>query len=137
MKTSHSLVFFVLILLVGSAIFLWLSYGAGYRRTLSKVVDCHSEIIDDSILNLDADTTLIGAIVSFKQAPLAQSLKDKLDSLDVKLEENSQIFELSPYFIAEIPTASLCELSKLEDVTKIFIPEEKKETNTDNENAAQ
>lgn len=124
MKTTYSLVFFVLLVLLVAAIFFsWNVYYGARSRTLNQVLKCHDDIIDDSIFNLDAKTTLIGAMISFDKLPLPQLTKDKLAALGIVLDDSSQIFDISSYLIARIPTASLCALSQLPGVTSIFIPE--------------
>ena|SRR3989344_2464166 len=123
MKISHSLAFLVLILLLVAGLFFWLENSDfGRQPTLRRVVDCRNEAIDDSVLELDADTTLIGAFITFERTPLDQLTKDKLAALDVVLDEDSQIFETTSHVLAQIPTVSLCELSKIEGVKSVFIP---------------
>lgn len=123
MKISHSLAFLVLVLLLVAGLFFWLeNSGLGSKPTLRRVVDCRSQVLDDSVLDLDADTTLVGAFISFEQMPLDQLTKDKLAALAVEIDESSRIFDSSPYVLARIPTASLCQLSQIAGVKSIFIP---------------
>lgn len=122
MKVSYSLAFFVLILLMVAAVFFWLEQSSDNSRTLRRIISCRSEVLDDSVLGLEADTTLIGAFITFDKVPLATSTKEKLKSLEVSLDEGSQIFEISSNILAKIPTASLCELSKVPGISSIFIP---------------
>lgn len=133
MKVAYSLAFFVLILLLVAGVFFWLEQSSDHTQTLRRIVQCRSEVLDDSVLGLDADTTLIGAFITFDKIPLSTSTKEKLKSLDVTLDEGSQIFEISSNILAKIPTASLCELSKVPGISSIFIPE--LNTGEENENS--
>lgn len=133
MKTSYSIAFLALVLLVVSGFFLWLKNTGEHKPTLRRVINCRSSIIDDSVLSLDADTTLFSALVTFDKMPLSQEIRDKLLLLNVALEEGSQIFEIDSNIIAYIPTVSLCELSKIKGISSIFVPP----TNNTSTNATQ
>lgn len=133
MKTSYSIAFLVLVLLAVFAFFIWLKNTGEYKPTLRRVVNCNSSIIDDSVLSLDAKTTLLGAMITFDKMPLSQEILDKLKSLNVILIEGSQIFEIDSNVSAHIPTVSLCELSKIKGISAIFLPP----TNNTSTNATQ
>lgn len=123
MKASHSFVFFILIVIVIGGVFSLINkYNSHQTKTLRSVVGCFDEVIDDSILNLEAETTLFRAFITFQSMPLSNEDSLKLNNLNIVLETDSQIFEISPNIIAQIPTTSLCELAKLESVQNIFIP---------------
>ncbi|PWB38758.1 MAG: hypothetical protein C3F02_02510 [Parcubacteria group bacterium] len=124
MKISHSLAFSVVILVAVAAVFFWLDHSGNQSQNLRRVVKCRSAVIDQSVLDLDADTSLIGAFISFDRMPLATDTVDRLAQLGVSLDIGSQIFEISGNILAQIPTASLCDLSKLPAVQSIFIPEQ-------------
>lgn len=136
MKISYSLAFFVLILLVVAAVFVWLEGDNQNSPTLRRLVNCRSEILDDSVLDLSADTTLIGAFITFDQMPLSAETKDSLNKLSVVIDEGSQIFEISSNVLAQIPTASLCALSEMKSVKSIFIPAPSGESSDSNSNDA-
>ncbi len=121
MKLIYSLVFFVL--LVGVIFFYINNQNANKRPTLRNVVGCFDEVIDDSILDLDEDTTLIGAFVTFETMPLSEQIQQELDNLNIVLDHGSQVFEASAHVLAQIPTASLCNLAQIEGVQSIFIPQ--------------
>ena len=125
MKAKYSSVFFVLLIVIIAAIFLFINkFQASGPKTLRQTLDCHHQTITDSIMELDGDIALIPAYINFKSLPLdADSLK-KMSDLNVLLDARSQLFEISPYILAEIPTASLCELARDENVISIFRPEE-------------
>ena len=89
-------------------------------KVLLQTLECHSEKIDGSVADLDSDTSLIGAMISFKTIPISEATKNKLDELEIILDEQSWIFD---YVVAKIPTDSLCDLANQEQVTKIFIPQ--------------
>ena len=116
--------FFVLLVVVIAAIFFFVDkFQASGPLTLRQTIDCHDLTITDSIMGLDGDTTLIGAYINFKALPLNVDSMKKMNDLEILLDDRSQLFEISPYILAEIPTASLCELAKDENVVSIFIPE--------------
>lgn len=120
MKTSHSFAFFVLILLAVAAVFFFLDKrSAGQQKILLQTLSCQSDKIDASIYNLQGNTSLIGAFVSFKSLPLSDDDKKAISDLGVKLKEDSQVFD---YMLAEIPTDKLCDLVGYDVVTRVFIP---------------
>ena len=120
MKTSHSIAFFVVLLVVVlGAVFLYEQKTADQPKVLLQTLECHSDKIDTSVADLDSDTSLIGAIITFKSVPIDEATRAKLDELKIVLDETSWIFD---YVVAKIPTDSLCELTTQEQVTKIFIP---------------
>lgn len=124
MKAKYSFVFFVLLVVIIAAIFFFINkFQVKGSATLRQTLDCHDLTIDDSIMDLSGDTTLIGAYINFESLPLDADALKKMDDLDILLDSRSQLFEISPYILAEIPTASLCELAKDENVVLIFIPE--------------
>ncbi len=120
MKTSHSFAFFVLILIAVAAVFFFLDRrGSNQPQVLLQTLSCQSDKIDASVYNLQGNTSLIGAFVSFKALPLSDNDKKFISDLGVKLKEDSQIFD---YMLAEIPTDNLCDLVNQDIVTKVFIP---------------
>ena len=120
MKTSYSVVFFVLLLLITAGVVLFLSKkDADKPKTLLQTLNCYSEKIDKSVLDLDSHTSLIGAMISFDKLPLDDELKNKLNSWGIELNNGSAIFE---YVLAEIPTSNLCSLVEEEQVKSVFIP---------------
>ena len=125
-KTTHSLIFFILIFLALAAIFFVLNKkSAGQVKTLRQTLGCHYQTIDDSILNLDGATTRLLAFITFKQTPLDQPTLANLDKWGVELDEGSWIFD---HVIAQIPTANLCDLAADPAVKMIFIPQEENQT---------
>lgn len=120
MKTIYSVVFFVLILALGALIFFFMKKdNAGQIQTLRQTAGCLDETIADSVLDLRSDTTLIGAFVSFRHLPLDDATKSQLADWGVTVDENTLTFD---YMLAKIPTESLCDLAKHENVKLIFIP---------------
>lgn len=120
MKMIYSVVFFVLILALAFIIFFFVKKeNAGNPTTLRSTAGCLDETIADSVLDLRSDTTLIGAFISFKTVPLDEETKNDLADWGITLDENSWIFD---YALAQIPTDSLCDLAKHENVKLIFIP---------------
>ncbi len=121
MKAKYSFVFFVLLVVVIAGIFFFINkFQANGSTTLRQTLDCHHLTISDSIMDLDGDTTLIGAYINFKALPLDEATMKKMDDLDILLDNRSQLFEISPHIIAEIPTRSLCELALDDNVISIF-----------------
>lgn len=113
-------------------IFIIITYSS-YREKLRKNslpqilayhLDCKSGKIDESILNLHSDTSLVGAYVNFSQSPDDKESKEALDRLDVYLDEGSQLFEISPKIYARIPTENLCDLVRLEIVSYVSLPKD-------------
>jgi|GEM_PF-3554817 hypothetical protein len=125
MKAKYSFVFFVLLVVVIAGIFFFINkFQAKGPTTLRQTLDCHHLTITDSIMDLDGDTTLIGAYINFKTLPLNVDSMKKMDELNILLDDRSQLFEISPYILAEIPTNSLCELAMDDNVVAIFIQED-------------
>jgi len=121
MKTSYSIAFFVILLLVVfGVVFFYEQKTTKQPKVLYQTLECNSDKIDTSVADLDSDTSLIGAMITFKTVPLSQATKDKLDQLQVVLDDQSWIFD---YVVARIPTDSLCELTAQDEVVKVFIPE--------------
>ena len=123
MKTSHSISFFVLILVVAAGIFLFVDNKRveSQPNIVKYQVACDSAKIDSKIFALKGNTSLIGAMISFYQIPLSDEQSSELSDMEVKLDEKSWIFD---YVVAQIPTKSLCDLAQLDYVKKIFIPGE-------------
>ncbi|MBU1202989.1 hypothetical protein KKH39_03035 [Patescibacteria group bacterium] len=127
MKTSHSIVFFVIILLVGFSIFLFVDHKEKNKPDIVRYkVGCDSDKIEASIYGLSGNTSRIGAMIKTKEQPISQENKDKLSDLGVFLDEASSIFD---YVRVEIPTEKLCDLAQLDFVVSIFNPETKEDTN--------
>ncbi|PIR07208.1 MAG: hypothetical protein COV55_00500 [Candidatus Komeilibacteria bacterium CG11_big_fil_rev_8_21_14_0_20_36_20] len=120
MKTSYSFIFFILIFLIVAAIFLILNKEtAGQEKTLRQTLGCYFGPIADSVLDLRADTTLVGAFISFREVPLPDETRKELDDLNIVLDERTWIFD---YVLGEIPIDSLCPLAEDKSVKSIFIP---------------
>ncbi|MDD5749390.1 MAG: hypothetical protein PHO91_01220 [Patescibacteria group bacterium] len=121
MKTSYSIGFFVLILVVIFFIFsfFW-SDEPAEQKILLQTLKCQSDKIDPSVYNLRGDTSLIGAFISFKTVPIDESLQERLEQNNIFLKESTWIFD---YVMAEIPTDSLCALVGEVAVTRVFIPD--------------
>lgn len=121
MKISHSIVFFVIILvIIAGLFFLNNKKSASQEKILLQTMECQSDKIDQSVYNLQGNTSLIGAFVSFKQVPLSQADQQAIADLGIKLDETSWLMD---YVRAEIPTNSLCQLTQLDSVKKVFIPQ--------------
>ncbi|MBT6691429.1 hypothetical protein HOB10_03815 [Candidatus Parcubacteria bacterium] len=121
MKTSYSIAFFIVLLIVVSGLVVFYEKeDEGKSKVLLQTLECHSDKIDSSVSDLDSDTSLIGAMISFKAVPIDEDTKNKLTELQIVLDEHSWIFD---YVVAKIPTDSLCELTSQEQVTRVFIPE--------------
>lgn len=119
MKRNHSIVFFVIIFVVIAAIFLFEKLSGGQDGPLAKAVGCESTKIDQTVYDLQENTSLIGAFVVFDRVPISEDDKQALADIKVRIDENSWLID---YARAEIPTDSLCALAELENVKKIFIP---------------
>lgn len=120
MKTSYAVGFFIMLFLVVSGLVLFLSKkDVAQPKILLQTLGCSSDKIDKSILDLDGRTSLIGAMISFQKIPPSDGLKNKLNSLRIKLDEGSWIFD---YVVAQIPTDSLCSLVQENEVRSVFIP---------------
>lgn len=120
MKFSHSIVFFFVIMLVASGLFLFFSkHQAAQNQTLLQSLDCHSEKIDQKILSFSADTKTIGALVEFDKTPINKTLRHQIEDLDIKFDDTNWILD---YGRLEIPTKKLCHLVKFSEVKRIFIP---------------
>jgi hypothetical protein len=121
MKTSYTVVFLLLLfLIIGGVVLFFSQQQAGQPSILLQTLACSSDKIDKSILDLDSQTSLIGAMISFKKVPLESNLQQKLTDLKIELDEKSWIFD---YVIAKIPTNSLCFLVQEEQVKSVFIPQ--------------
>ena len=121
MKTSHSIVFFVIILVAVAGVFLFLEHQSKQVPNIVQYqVACATEKIDQSIYELDGNTSLIGAFIRFSEIPLSEESKTKLTDLNIKLDEQTWIFD---YVVAQIPTNKLCDLADLDFVSRIFLPE--------------
>ncbi|MFA5127257.1 MAG: hypothetical protein WC465_04665 [Patescibacteria group bacterium] len=120
MKVGHSAVIYVIIFVVlAGFFFLFYDKGSSQNKILLQTLSCQSDKIDKSVLDLDGRTSLIGAFISFKQVPISQDTRQHLAKLDIKIDENSWIFD---YARAEIPTRSLCGLVKDDNIISVFIP---------------
>lgn len=120
MKFSHSLAYFIIILAAAGGIFFFINRStSSNQKILLQTIDCQSDKLDKSVTNLDSKTSLVGAMISFKEVPISDDLRNKIKNLNISLDENSWIFD---YVLAKIPTSSLCELVKDDNVKSIFIP---------------
>jgi len=120
MKINHSFIFYILIFLLIIALFFILNkQGAGQEKTLRQSLDCYFGPIADSVLDLEANTTLVGAFISFRDVPLSTEMRDELNNLNIVIDERTWIFD---YVLSEIPTESLCPLAGNEEIKAIFIP---------------
>lgn len=122
MKTIHSIVFFVLVLVVVAFIFLILDKAENKEeKILLQTLSCQSDKIDASIYNLKGTTSLIGALIAFDSVPLSEEQLLDLLSMGVVVDEGSLVID---YMYAKIPTASLCDLVSEDYVVRVFtIPE--------------
>ncbi len=121
MKTIHSVVFFVLVLVVVAFIFLILKENRPDEdKILLQTLDCQSDKIDSSIYNLQGNTSLVGAIITFKKIPLSEDERNLLSELGIVLDEDSLIID---HMIARIPSDSICSLVEMENISRVFIPE--------------
>lgn len=122
MKIGHSFSFLTIVILVAAGFFFFFrQYEAAENRILLQSLDCQSAKIDESITSLTANTKIIGALVAFERTPINEELRQKLVDLDIKIDEANWILD---YGHLEIPTDSLCDLVKLDQITKIFIPKQ-------------
>ena len=120
MKTSHSAVFFVLMLIAVAFIFAFIfQEKPAEQKVLLQTLDCQSDKIDASVYNLRGDTSLIGAFITFSSIPISDETRKSLTDMGVKLNEGSWIFD---YVLAEIPTDNLCELVANDEVIRVFVP---------------
>lgn len=120
MKTSHSIVFFVLMLIAVAFIFAFIfQEKPADQKVLLQTLDCQSDKIDSSIYNLRGDTSLIGAFITFKNIPISDETRKSLTDMGVKLNEGSWIFD---YVLAEIPTENLCQVVASDAVIRVFVP---------------
>ena len=121
MKTIHSVVFFVLVLVVVAFIFLILKENRPDEdKILLQTLDCQSDKIDASVYNLQGHTSLVGAIITFNRIPLSEDERKTLTELGIVLDEDSLIID---HMIARIPSESICPLVEIENISIIFIPE--------------
>lgn len=120
MKFGHSFIFLAVVLLVASGFFFFFrQHEAAENRILLQSLDCHSDKIDQSITALDANTKVVGALVAFDSTPISSELRKQIEDMDIKIDDANWILD---YGRLEIPTKSLCQLVKLTQVTRIFIP---------------
>ena len=99
MKTSHSIVFFVLMLIAVAFIFAFIfQEKPADQKVLLQTLDCQSDKIDSSIYNLRGDTILIGAFITFKNIPISDETRKSLTDMGVKLNEGSWIFDYVLYY---------------------------------------
>lgn len=121
MKTSYSIVFFVLIFIAVGAIFLIMDReGIAPNRTLGQILPCNLDKISDNVLALSADTSLMRVMVSLKDIPMTERVETKMNELDIKIYKDKQLFN---YVVVDVPVESLCPLVEDSGVTKVFIPE--------------
>lgn len=119
----YSVVFFVLILALGALIFFFMQRDSeGQIQTLRQSAGCLDETIADSVLDLRSDTTLIGAMVNFKTLPLDEETRKQMADWGIVIDEERRMPPPFDYVQAKIPTESLCDLAKHENVKLIFIP---------------
>lgn len=120
MKIGHSITFLAVVMLVASGFFFFFRhYEASESRVLLQSLDCNSPKIDSSITSLESDTKIVGALVAFDRTPINDDLRKQIEDLDIKIDEANWILD---YGRLEIPTASLCELVKMPQINRIFIP---------------
>lgn len=120
MKTSHSIVFFVVILIAIAGVFFFVnSKSASQTKVLLQTMECQSDKIDQSVYNLQGNTSLIGAFIVFKKVPISEADRQIISDLNIKLDEKSWLMD---YARAEIPTDSMCGLVNMDNVKKVFIP---------------
>jgi len=118
MKTSNAIVLFVLVFILIFGLFLLLkNTEPSAPATLGQSLDCTSQKLDQSVLELDSDTDLLRAFISFNNLPLSTEIEQRLADLNVIMDENSLIFD---NIWATIPVESLCDLVAEEDIKSIF-----------------
>ena len=118
MKTSNAIVLFILVFILIFGLFLLLkNTNPSVPATLGQGLDCTSLKLDQSILELDNDTDLLRAFISFNNLPLSTEIEQRLADLNVLMDENSLIFD---NIWAIIPVESLCPLVAEEEIKSIF-----------------
>lgn len=121
MKISHSASYFLLILVSIALVLLFFNNKSKTTdKILLQTLDCQSDKLDRSILDLNAKTSMIGAYISFKTLPLTEAERAKLNKYKIIIDEKSWIFD---YAQAQIPTQSLCPLIQEANVQRVFIPQ--------------
>ena len=120
MKTSHSIVFFVLMLIAIAFIFFFIFKAQPVeQKVLLQTLDCQSDKIDQSIYNLRGDTSVLGAFITFKSVPISEETRKQVTDLGVIIKDTTWIFD---YVMAEIPTDKLCPLVENEEIIRVSIP---------------
>lgn len=119
MKTSNVIWLFILIFLMVFGLFLFLSKSASKTpQNLEQTLECYnSPKLDPTILTLPENTINIKAFISFESLPLSTDQEKELADLGLMLDKNSGVFE---YLWANIPVASLCQLTARQDIKSIF-----------------
>lgn len=95
--------------------------------TLGYHIECQSDKIDQTVLKLHKDTTLIGAYVQLDDLSFDEDSQRIIDEGNIFIDEGSRLFEIAPKVYARIPVDSLCDFVSLDDVKYISIPENKNE----------
>lgn len=94
---------------------------------LGESLDCQSEKIDKSILDLHPKTSLFRAYIYFDKTPYDNTeLMSYIEENSIVLEKGSQLFDISPKIIARIPTKALCGLVEWKQVLGVSIPSSNK-----------
>jgi len=118
MKTVNALIFLILSFFIIAIIFTFLKKNNFFEPVnIGQSIDCYSEKIDNSVLNLSAKLKYIDAFISFNNIPLDDNIFNSLGELNIELDKKTIIFD---HIWSKIPSSSLCNLVELEEVKFIF-----------------
>ena len=118
MKTVNALIFLILSFFIVVIIFTFLKKNNFFEPVnIGQSIDCYSEKIEDSILNLSAKLKYIDAFISFNNMPLDDNISNSLGELNIELDKRTIIFD---YIWSKIPLSNLCDLVELEEVKSVF-----------------
>lgn len=120
MKKSNKLAILALLIVLALLAFLfWYKEAKKDKDTLYYTVGCQSDKIDPSVYSLKGNTSLIGALVSFKSLPLTEDQLSEFEARGIYLDQNSIVFD---YGYVQLPTDTLCDLASFDFITSIFLP---------------
>ena len=118
MKTVNALIFLILSFFLLAIIFTFLKKNNFFEPVnIGQSIDCYSEKIADSVLNLSAKLKYIDAFISFNNIPLNDNISHSLAELNIELDQRTIIFD---NIWSKIPFNSLCNLVELEEVKSVF-----------------
>lgn len=122
---NHILAFFLIVILL--VMVSYTNHKEKIRKdnlppTLAYHIGCQSAKIDQAVLDLHKNTSLIGAYIEFDKLPYDKETEKFIEENNIYIYEGSQLFEISPKLIARIPTESLCDLVNLKSVQYISMP---------------